>query len=196
MASMIAVGLTGAITGQALAWQNSQLYQADTLYNQTNGKAWSPTAGQLSGKVVREGGQRRTYAEANYQKWNQTAINWMNGSFFGGTPSITFHIFASPGDSCSNWTSIDWSWTNLPGASRYRPLRGCGYNEVRVQADRTKLVANTNYVAQVVFYDTSAATNSPAKVVVDTYWNGDGNYHQHYCIPGNSDTTNGRNACN
>lgn len=187
--------LLGVFTGQAFAWQNTQLYQSDTLHGQPNGRNWSPINGQLSGKVVREGGERRSYAEANYHRWNQQAIDWMKAQWWG-TPSITFHVFGSPNDTCTNWTSIDWSWTNLPGASRSRPLRGCGFNEVRVQADRNQLIANTNYVAQVVFRDTSSGLNAPAKVVVDTYWDGNGNYHQHYCIPANQDTVNGRNACN
>jgi len=110
-----------------------------------------------------------------------------------GTPSITFHIFDYTGNNCTNWTSLVWSYTNLPGSTLYQPLRWCGYNESRVQADKTRLTANTNYVAQVVYYD--KAPRNRAKVVVDTYWDGNGNYHQHYCIPNNQDTALNRNNC-
>jgi len=152
---------------------------------------WSPIGGQLSGKVFWEAGQRRTYAEANYHKWDQATIDWMKQN--SGTPSITFHIFDFTADNCTNWTSIGWSFTNLPGSTLSQPLRWCGYNESRVQADKSRLTANTNYIAQVVYYDKSP--NNRAKVVVDTYWNGEGNYHQHYCIPNNQDTALNRNNC-
>jgi hypothetical protein len=185
----------GAFTGQALAaWQARQLYQGDTLHGQPSGKDWSPSHGQLSGQVLRENGERRTIAEANYHRWNQKAIDWMKAQWWG-TPSITFHVFDHTGDSCTQWKSMDWSWTNLPGASRYRPLRRCGDNEIRVQADRHQLVANTDYVAQVRFFDTSANMNARAKIVVDTYWDGNENYHQHYCIPTNQDVAGDRNTC-
>lgn len=191
----LVVLLLGAFTGQAFAWQVTQLYQDDTLYGQANGRSWSPSNGQLSGNVVREAGQRRAYAEANYVRWNQQAVDWMKAQWWG-TPSITFHVFDFTADNCTSWSSVDWSWTNLPGASRNRPWRiPCGNNEVRVQADRSQLTAGTNYVAQVLFFDTSTNKNARAKVVVDTYWDGDGNYHQHYCVPANTDTAGGRNTC-
>jgi hypothetical protein len=200
IALMLAV-LLGLWCGQASAfhapWQSRQNYQADTLWGQANGRAWSPTAGILSGEVYwnanMDGGNRITFAEASYHRWNQQAIDWMKAN--SGTPSITFHIFDWDGDNCTNWTSVAWAGTNLPGATFSQPLRWCGYNETRVNADKTKLVAGTGYVAQVKYRD--KAPRNRAKVVVDTYWNGDGNYHQHYCVSGANETSSnrGQNGC-
>jgi hypothetical protein len=191
MAFALMFALLGGLTEQAFAWQSSQNYQGDTLFGQPNGKAWSPIRGVLSGKVYWENQQRRTMAQASGHAWSQAAIDWMRQN--SGTPSITFHIFDYVADNCTNWTAIGWAGSDLPGATYTQPLRWCGYNETRVQADKTRLVANKDYIAQVIYYDKSPRTR--AKVVVDTYWNGDGNYHQHYCIPDNLDTVWGRNNC-
>jgi hypothetical protein len=182
---------TVRLVGQALAFDVSQGYQRDTLFGQPNGKAWSPTRGILSGSVYWENGQRRTLADASGHAWNDQAIQWMRNT--SGTPSITFHIFDVVADNCTNWTSVSWAFSDMPGSTYLQPLRWCGYNEIRVQADKTRLVVNKDYRAQAIFYDKSPRTR--AKVNVDTYWNGDGNYHQQYCIHNNGDLAWGRDSC-
>lgn len=186
------IALTGLTAGQAhAAWQIVQGYQADTLEGQPNGRNWSPFSGTQTGKVYWSGGQRYTQVGAQNHAWSAGRITWMRGN--SGTPSIAFHIFAPNGSCPDNWTSVSWSATNLPGAGLQRPLRWCGYNELRVTTDKNSLVGNREYYAQVVFHNTAPSTG--ARVVVDTYWNGDGNYHQHYCVNAHNDTPVGRGGC-
>ncbi len=78
------IALLGSIAGHVFAqvgWQSTQLYQSDMLKGQPAGKNWSPIGGQLSGKVLWEGGLRKTYAEANYHKrWNVSSLHHYRGA--------------------------------------------------------------------------------------------------------------------
>jgi hypothetical protein len=197
-AVLVAMSLFGAFTGRVFAnhhpggnWETRQDYELDTLYGQANGKSWSPVDGVLSGEVYYNAndlkccygfptetldGTRRAIAEASYVKWAQSAINWMNSN--SGVPSIAFHVFDYSG--CPfNWHSDHWYATSLPGASGWLYWRCGDSTEGRVEADKTQLVAGTEYFAWWWFIDPSG--NSRAKFTVDTYWNGDENYHQHFC---------------
>lgn len=179
----------------AYAWQVTQSYQADTLHGQSNGRNWSPYNGQMSGWIYWQGSQRWAHSEGNYQRWNQTAINWMNSN--SGQISMTYHAFNASGG-CGNWTGIAWHWSTLPGNYRSNPLRTCGYNEVRVIANKGLLTAGNDYASQTVFRDTGAA-RSNGRITADTYWittvTGSENYHQHYCVSTSDDIARDRFNC-
>jgi hypothetical protein len=193
MPLLLLVALLGATSGQAFAqaWQVLQWYQPDTLEGQANGQNWSPFKGAQTGTVYWQDGVRRTQAGAQNHAWSVDRIVWMRQN--NGTTSIAFHIFDWNGGCPTDWTAEVWSATNLPGSTLQRPLRMCGNNELRVTTDRHSLVANREYFAQVVFRNTAPSTR--ARVAVDTYWNGQGNYHQHYCVNANNDTATGRGNC-
>lgn len=187
--------LLGGLAGHAFAdhhsnenWESRKDYQSDTLYGQRNGRPWSPTDGVASGQVhygeywsSPPGGEdRQTLAEASFHIWNETALAWMRSN--PGTPSITTHVFDYDGSCPQNWRA-DWVVTNLPGPTALLVWR-CSIpdgNEVRVQTNKDLLVAGAEYLTQVSFVDPSRV--SRGKFTIDTYWDSDGNYHQHFCVP-------------
>jgi hypothetical protein len=74
---LIFVGVTFFAVGHALAWQYDQPYTSG-LYPATS---WAPFQGRLRGDGgIDSQGKRSTQPLAQFVRWNQTAINWIQAN--------------------------------------------------------------------------------------------------------------------
>ena len=152
--------------------------------------------GNQTGAVFWQNGQRYTQVGAQNHKWHADQVNWMRAN--GGIPSMAFHIFDQGANCSADWVPV-WGASNLPGfqAPNY-PLRQCGVwiahrFEIRLPADRNQIAAGVEYWGQGGFRNDNPRDR--AKVTVDTYWDGNENYHQQYCVFANNDDVGKRGEC-
>lgn len=183
-AGLFSVSLAFFFIGQAYAWEHTTAYSSGL--RGAGGREWAPTSGSLSGDVwldANDNFRRKTQPYAS-QKWDTTGMNWIKSN--SGRLSITFHSSAqgNTGPSgCGNyWETINWAGTNQPAGIFTIEKRNCVYtyaNEVRISGDKAQMSAGTTYWAQASFTDDQ---KHDGQFNVDTYWDGQENYHQKYCV--------------
>lgn len=200
---VVLLGVTQRLASAAApdAWQVISAYQPDTIQGGNASQNWSPKSGTLTGNVVLNGGTRYTHVGVQNLAWSQQNINWMRNTQWpnDGDPAVTFHAQSWAGG-CTSWEArgdyfIGGTLPNLRIEKLSR--NGCTDYEIRVYSDEDNLIANGQYWTQVKYWD--KILRSQAKIVVDTYWvtllGGQGNYHQHYCVPNNQDLAKDRTNC-
>lgn len=177
------------LTGTALAWQYSQSYTPNTLWGQPNGKAWSPYTGTLNGDVYGPPNpQRWTQPRGSGVAWNVEALNYIRNN--GQKVAITFHSFErgpNGENRCSSFDAVADAGTNLPAPKtvlvNWRPpCWNSRYTEIRVRSeDANQIGPFSGYWAGAWFKEVNT-TNQQQKISVDTYYGGNENWHQTYCI--------------
>jgi hypothetical protein len=202
LAALLTIVLTLFTAGQAFAWQYDRQY-ASGLWGSATGKSWSPVNWRDAAGVgyprlqanflIDNANQRATQPYAKNVRWTQQAVDWMRQN--SGTISITFHssLDGNTGPTgtgtCSNWwQAVAWGATNLPGGRSQVVKRNCSFtwaNEVRILGDKMQIPAGADYWAQAWFQEVDPNNNPKGQFNVDTYWDGNENYHQKYCIATN-----------
>lgn len=174
-----------SMAGTALAWQYTAFYTYNTLYGRPNGKPWSPDSGQLYADVGNSGGNRQTNPIGSSVWWNPTALSWIRSNDDNGDKvSITFHSYQYSNNGCSSFKTTGNAATNLPAPQYLQYWRQCflGYTEGRVTATNSDaLVAYYSYWGQAIYQDNNT-TGERQKLTVDTYFGGQENWHQTYCV--------------
>ena len=115
--------------------------------------------------------------------WNPTAVSYIQNN--GQLVSITFHSF-DINNGCSSFATTGNGGTNLPAPRLEQYRRQClpfgNYTEARLVATNSSaLAAYTYYWGQAIYQDDNT-TGVRQKVTVDTYYGGNANWHQTYCI--------------
>jgi hypothetical protein len=175
-----------ALAGTVFAsWEFVSSYASNTLYGGIYGQPWSPYDGVLYGHAYNVSGGRETVPLGNYVRWNYDALNYIRNN--GKKVAITFHSFRN-GGGCSSFEVMDYAGTNLPAPQinkYWRPPCWPGtfrYTEVRIRSnDANQISAGTVYWGQG-FYRDDNTTGHRQEITVDTYYGGQENYHQKYCI--------------
>lgn len=179
----LAFVLAMSAAGTALAWQYTAFYTSNTLYGQPNGKPWSPLNGQLYADVYNSGGNRQTNPIGSSVYWNSTALNYIRGN--GQNVSITFHSYQYSNNGCSSFGTTGNSATNLPAPQYLQYYRQCSpfrLTEGRVTSTNANaMVAYYSYWGQAIYQDNNT-TSERQKLTVDTYYGGQENWHQTYCV--------------
>lgn len=185
LVAFLAFVLFMGMAGTALAWEYSQSYTSSTLYGGPQGKPWSPSGGILQADVHNVSGNRRTNPVGNLVYWGTAALNYIRNN--GQWVSITFHSF-NINNGCSSFAVLDMAGTNLPAPQVNKYWRApCApltfrYTEVRIASTNANLMQPwTSYWGQG-FYQDNNTTTTRQKITVDTYYGGQENWHQTYCI--------------
>ncbi|MCI0565302.1 MAG: hypothetical protein MN733_43105 [Nitrososphaera sp.] len=182
LAVPLAFILAMGVVGQALAWQYNQAYIASSLYGGANGKPWSPYNGYLRGDVFQLS-NRVAVAQGDTVRWNSTALSYITSH--GQYVYITFHSF-NINNGCSSFRADSVGWaSNLPSPFQLVLIRlpcTTRYTEMRIGSNsQVSIAAYTSYWGKGQ-YTEETSTSLDQKISVDTYYGGNENYHQVYCI--------------